>query len=149
MKVKLDSQDKSYVSRVKSRVENHNRQTFDVTELNGQTVMLGSEGIVGLALALRDTMTVAQLLKMISDEPQPYNNKYVEVNPFPRFSKLKKKFKSRNWQYTDSRSTLMDIMANLGYGKSNTNKLEYGKGPQPEGWPREGLSWIQFGKKEH
>ena len=33
----------------------------------------------------------------------------------------------------------MDIMANLGYGKSNTNKLEYGKGPQPEGWPREGL----------
>ena len=87
---------------------------------------------------------VAELLKMISDEPRPYNNKYVEVNPFPRFSKLKKKFKSRHWQYTDSRSTLMDIMANLGYGKSNTNKLEYGKGPQPEGWPREGLSWIQF-----
>ena len=69
MKVKLDSQDKSYVSRVKSRVENHNRQTFDVTDLNRQTVMLGSEGIVGM-----------ELLKMISDEPQPYNNKYVEVN---------------------------------------------------------------------
>ena len=80
MKVKLDSQDKSYVSRVKSHVENHNRQTFDVTDLNGQTVMLGSEGIVGMALALRETMNVAELLKMISDEPQPYNNKYVEVN---------------------------------------------------------------------
>ena len=108
MKIKLDSQDKSYVSRVKSRVENHNRQTFDVTDLNGQTVMLGSEGIVALALAMRETMTVAELLKMISDEPRPYNNKYVEVNPFPRFSKLKKKFKSRHWQYTNSRSTLMD-----------------------------------------
>ena len=58
MKVKLDSQDKSYVSRVKSCVENHNRQTFDVTDLNGQTVMLGSEGIVALALAMRETMTV-------------------------------------------------------------------------------------------
>ena len=58
MKVKLDSQDKSYVSRVKSRVENHNRQTFDVTDLNGQTVMLGSEGIVALALAMLETMTV-------------------------------------------------------------------------------------------
>ena len=78
MKVKLDSQDKSYVSRVKSRVENHNRQTFDVTDLNGQTVMLGR--IVGMALALRETMNVAELLKMISDEPQPYNNKYVKVN---------------------------------------------------------------------
>ena len=80
MKVKLDSQDKSYVSRVKSRVENHNRQTFDVTDLNRQTVMLGSEGIVEMALALWETMAVAELLKMISDEPQPYNNKYVEVN---------------------------------------------------------------------
>ena len=80
MKVKLDSQDKSYVSRVKSRVENHNRQTFDVTDLNWQTVMLGSEGIVEMALALWETMAVAELLKMISDEPQPYNNKYVEVN---------------------------------------------------------------------
>ena len=58
MKIKLDSQDKSYVSRVKSRVENHNRQTFDVTDLNRQTVMLGSEGIVALALAMRETMTV-------------------------------------------------------------------------------------------
>jgi len=67
MKIKLDSQDKSYVSRVKSRVENHNRQT----DLNGQTVMLGSEGIVALALAMRETMTVAELLKMISDEPRP------------------------------------------------------------------------------
>ena len=65
MKIKLDSQDKRYVSRVKSRVENHNRQTFDVTDLNGQTVMLGSEGIVALALAMRETMTVAELLKMI------------------------------------------------------------------------------------
>ena len=46
------------MSRVKSRVENHNRQTFDVTDLNGQTVMLGSEGIVALALAMRETMTV-------------------------------------------------------------------------------------------
>ena len=55
MKIKLDSQDKSYVSRVKSRVKNHNRQTFDVTDLNRQTVMLGSEGIVGMALALRET----------------------------------------------------------------------------------------------
>ena len=64
-----------------------------------------SEGIVALALAMRETMTAAELLKMISDEPRPYNNKYVEVNPFPRFSKLKKKFKSRHWQYTDSRST--------------------------------------------
>ena len=80
MKVKLDSQDKSYVSRVKSRVENHNRQTFDVTDLNWQTVMLGSEGIVEMALALWETMAVAELLKMISDEPQPYNNKYVKVN---------------------------------------------------------------------
>ena len=80
MKVKLDSQDKSYVSRVKSCVENHNRQTFDVTDLNRQTVMLGSEGIVEMALALWETMAVAELLKMISDEPQPYNNKYVEVN---------------------------------------------------------------------
>ena len=68
------------MSRVKSHIENHNRQTFDVTDLNGQTVMLGSEGIVALALAMRETMTVAELLKMISDEPQPYNNKYVEVN---------------------------------------------------------------------
>ena len=48
------------MSRVNSRVENHNRQTFDVTEINGQTIMLGSEGIVGLALALRDKMTVAR-----------------------------------------------------------------------------------------
>ena len=55
------------MSRVKSHVENHNRQTFDVTDLNGQTVMLGSEGIVGMALALWETMNVAELLKMISD----------------------------------------------------------------------------------
>ena len=58
MKIKLDLQDKRYVSRVNFRVENHNRQTFDVTDLNGQTVMLGSEGIVALALAMRETMTV-------------------------------------------------------------------------------------------
>ena len=33
-------------------------QQFGVTDLNGQTVMLGSEGIVALALAMRETMTV-------------------------------------------------------------------------------------------
>ena len=33
-------------------------QQFGVTDLNGQTVMLGSKGIVALALAMRETMTV-------------------------------------------------------------------------------------------
>ena len=33
-------------------------QQFGVTDLNGQTVMLGSEGIVALALAMRETMTI-------------------------------------------------------------------------------------------
>ena len=144
---KVDSVDKSYLNKVKSRVEKQNRPTFSATRCNGQLVISGSRGIVTIAESERKTMTLDSFLKTISDDAQPYDNKYYETSPFPVFPKMDKKFKSKTWIYSDARNYLTKLMAIVGFGKSNSNGLQYGKGPEPAWWPSESVPWEAFGKK--
>ena len=39
------------------------------------------------------------------------------------------------------------MLAIVGFGKSNSNGLQYGRGPEPAGWPSESVPWEAFGKK--
>ena len=146
-KKQVDSVDKSYLSKVKSRVEKQNRPTFSATRCNGQLVISGSRGIVTIAESERKTMTLDSFLKTIGDDAQPYDNKYYETSPFPVFPKMDKKFKSKTWIYSDARNYLTKLMAIVGFGKSNSNGLQYGKGRPPAWWPSESVPWEAFGKK--
>ena len=146
-KKQVDSVDKSYLNKVKSRVEKQNRPTFSATRCNGQLVISGSRGIVTIAESERKTMTLDSFLKTIGDDAQPYDNKYYETSPFPVFPKMDKKFKSKTWIYSDARNYLTKLMAIVGFGKSNSNGLQYGKGRPPAWWPSESVPWEAFGKK--
>ena len=143
----VDSVDKSYLNKVKSRVEKENRPTFSATRRNGQLVMAGSRGIVTIAECERKKITLDDFLKTICDDAQPYDNKYYESTPFPVFPKMEKKFRSKTWMYTDARNYLTKLLAIVGFGKSNSNGLQYGRGPEPAGWPSESVPWEAFGKK--